>query len=544
MTVRRRIVAPNRRAAAVILAIGLLSSACTVSHQQANPKVTLPPASADAPASAGDTAAAIDARANPATQASDLHFSDITKQMRSALAGSGSTVSQFSFAKAVMTVPLDWSHAGDGRTVGLTVVRIRSSKQHDRIGSLLVNPGGPGVSGIEYALEAAADELPQAILDRFDIVGFDPRGVGLSSPISCIPNAQKDAELKEPADPISQTAWDAQVADTQRTANECYAKYGSALTYYSTAETVRDLDALRAKLGDAKLSYLGYSYGTLLGAEYASAYPTRVRALVLDGAVDPTLNTSADDLAQAGGFQLAFAHYAAACAKEGSSCKVGPDPNAFLAKLLARADAHPIPSSNHSDKRVAKSGAVLLAVLSALYDQTEWTTLTEALSDASHGDAAGVLSLDDQYTERDSDGSYANVEDANEAISCADTPDRPTVTQARALQPQWSKIDPLLGGSQASGLYSCSLWKAPADAPITIADHHGPPVLIVGTLGDPATPIAGARHMTALLGTADLLVWQGDGHTAYPKTPCVTSDVDAYLINLTAPPAGTTCPAS
>jgi pimeloyl-ACP methyl ester carboxylesterase len=538
---RDGIVGAMRRVAVVVVTVALAISACTASRGTATQPVALPAASAVTVTPSSGTAI-VDGRAEPASSATDLVFHDLTKQLRSALTGSGSKAAQLSFSVGVMTVPLDWARAGDGRTVGLSVIRIRSSKQHDRIGSLVVNPGGPGVSGLEFALEAAADELPQAILDRFDIVGFDPRGVGLSSPISCIPDAQKDAELTEPADPASQAQWDAEVAESQRDANECYAKYGSSLTYYSTAETVRDLDALRAKLGDTKLTYLGYSYGTLLGAEYASAYPTRVRALVLDGAVDPTLSTTADSLAQAQGFQLAFNDYATACVKE--KCELGPDPAGFLAKLESAADAHPIPSSDKADKRVAGSGAVQLAAVSALYDQTEWDTLTQALVDASKGDSAGVLSLDDQYTERNSDGTYDNVEDANDTIGCADTPDRPTVAQARALQPQWAKIAPFLGGSQAAGLYTCSLWKAPADPPIPITDQHAPTVLVVGTTNDPATPITGARHLTALLGTADLLVWQGDGHTAYPKTTCVTKAVNSYLVSLVAPAAGTTCPAS
>jgi pimeloyl-ACP methyl ester carboxylesterase len=532
-----------RRVAATVVAGALLASGCSVlSGSSAGP---LPLASGSAIVSAPSAGTTIvDARSDPAAAAGALTFTDVTKKVRSALSGGGSKVSKLSFAEGVLTVPLDWSHAGNGQTVGISVVRIRSSKQHDRIGSLLVNPGGPGVSGIDYALDAAVSEIPEAILDRFDIIGFDPRGIGASSPLSCIPSAEKDAELNEPAYPISDADWNAQVAETQKVADECYAKYGTTLTYYSTAETVRDMDALRARLGDQKLTYLGYSYGTLLGAEYASAYPSRVRALVLDGAVDPTLGTAASSLAQAGGFQLAFGDYAKACASEGSKCSIGPDADSFLTKLLAQADAHPIPTSTHHDDRVAKSGAVLLAVISALYDRKEWSTLTSALEDASDGDAAGVLSLDDEYNERASNGSYSNVEEANDAIDCADTADRPTVAAARAVQPQWAKVDPLLGASQASVLYSCSLWKAPADTPITVADRGAPTVLVVGTTGDPATPISGARHLTSLLGTAHLLIWDGEGHTAYPKTTCVTTTVDNYLINLTAPVSGTTCPAS
>jgi len=239
---------------------------------------------------------------------------------------------------------------------------------------------------------------------------------------------------------------------------------------------------------------------------------------------------------------LAFSHFAAACTSSGH-CQLGKDPQQFVLNLEHLADAHPIGSGDSSDPRTVRGGAVLLAVISALYDQTQWGQLTQALADASHGNGSGVLILDDQYNQRNPDGTYSNIEDSNAAISCADTLHRPSVAQARALQPQWRAANPLFGGSAASSLYFCSVWKAPPDAPITITNRHAPTVLVVGTTGDPATPISGAHHLTSLLGTADLLVWQGDGHTAYPKTPCITTDVDAYLIDLKAPAAGTTCPA-
>jgi pimeloyl-ACP methyl ester carboxylesterase len=442
-----------------------------------------------------------------------------------------------------MQVPLNWADV-TGKKISITVLRIRAASQHNRIGSLVINPGGPGESGIEYALPAALEELPAAILDRFDIIGVDPRGIGLSSPINCITNKQKDAELNLPADPTTDAQWQESIADVTKVAQECYTAYGSDLTYYSTAETARDLEALRAKLGDPKLTFLGYSYGTLLGAEYASAYPDKVRAMVLDGAIDPTISSTDQDKTQAAGFQLAFSHFAASCTSKGSSCKLGADPQQFVLNLMAKAAAHPIASGNADDKRTADDGAVLLGVMSALYDETQWPDLIDALVEANKNDASGILSLDDSYNERSEDGTYTNIEDANATIGCSDTTQRPTIAQAQALQPVWRATNPLFGGSAASSLGFCSLWKAPPDQPITVANKGAAPILVIGTTGDPATPISGAQHLAALLGSGRLLVWQGDGHTAYPKTTCVTNDVNSYLISLTLPPTGATCPAS
>ncbi len=481
-----------------------------------------------------------DGRGDPGAFASNLTWTDITKQLGAAV---GDTNHKFLYAKATMQVPLNWADV-TGKKISITVVRIRAVNQKNRIGSLLINPGGPGESGIDYAIPAALEEIPDAILDRFDIIGFDPRGIGLSSPIQCITDKQKDAELNLPADPMTDAQWQASIADVTQVAQECYTEYGSDLTYYSTAETARDVEALRVKLGDSKLTFLGYSYGTLLGAEYATAYPSKVRAMVLDGAVDPTISPIDQDKTQSAGFQLAFSHFAANCTAKGKSCPLGSNPQQFVLDLMAKAAAHPIASGDAKDKRTADDGAVLLGVISALYDETEWPDLVSALTDANKGDASGILSLDDSYNERSADGTYTNVEDANAAIGCSDATTRPTIAQARALQPAWRASNPIFGGSAASSLGFCSLWKAPPDQPITVANTGAAPILVIGTTGDPATPISGAQHLAALLGSGRLLVWQGDGHTAYPKTQCVTNDVDNYLINLTLPAVGATCPAT
>ncbi len=530
------------RAAAVGLAFLTALAGCTTGKHASSPTSSAPPTGAvsqsiSTPSSPVPSGAGLE---NPGRFATDLHWDDISNQVNNAL--SGVSDRKLSFYRAVMKVPLNWAAPTDSKTLSITVVRIRAASQHDRIGSLLINPGGPGGSGLEAALDLAVQGLPQEVLDRFDIVGFDPRGVGLSSPINCIPAKEKDAQLNMPADPTSDAQWNAAVAEAQKVADECFKTYGNDLTFYSTAQTVRDMEALRSKLGDDKLTYLGYSYGTLLGAQYASAYPDRVRALVLDGAVDPTIDSIAQDKAQAAGFQLAFSHFAQNCTKQ-DSCKLGSDPRQFVQDLMTKADSRPIPSGSSKDKRVVEGPAILLAVISALYDESQWSQLETALSDAAHGDGSGVLQLDDQYNERRADGTYSNIEDANATIGCADDTERPSVAEARALQPLWRAANPLFGGAAAASLFMCSLWKAPADTPIKVTDSDAPTVLVIGTTGDPATPISGAQHLASLLGSGDLLTWDGDGHTAYPKTSCITKDVDAYLISLKAPAPDSTCPA-
>ena len=396
------------------------------------------------PPSATPAAAGVDGRADPGAFATDLRWVDISAQLNKVIGDTGKR--KFLFARATMKVPLNWADARNGKQVTITALRIRAADQKHRIGSLVINPGGPGVSAIDYAWQVTVSELPNAILDRFDIIGFDPRGIGLSSPIKCIAPKEKDNSLGLPPDPVTQAAWDSTIAEQTKVAQECYAKYGNALTYYSTTATVRDMEALRSKLGEPQLTYLGFSYGTLIGAEYAAAYPGKVRAFVLDGAIDPTISPLDQNKTQADGFQLAFRHFAAACTSKGSACALGADPQAYVLNLMQRAAAHPIPSGDASDRRKATDGHVLLAVIQALYDPTAWPVLTDALVNATKGDASGVLALDDEYNERSPDGSYTNVEDADATIGCADNTQRPTASQARALQPVWRQENPLFGG--------------------------------------------------------------------------------------------------
>lgn len=471
-----------------------------------------------------------------------LTYRDCTGAIKGEIAGQPGSDRDLSFSCGIMPVPLDYANPG-GQTLSMFVVRARLAGQTGRVGSLVINPGGPGGSGTDAVIGLAL-QLPEEVLRRFDLVGFDPRGVGLSDPVQCISPAEKDAETATDPDARTNAEYAAQVAQAKQVADACYAKYGDKLGLFNTTATARDMDQLRQALDEPKLSYLGYSYGTLLGAVYATLFPGRIRTVVLDGAVDPTIDEVASAAAQAGGFEDAFNEFAANCTAGGASCPLGAAPRGFLTRLLAKARATPIPSSTARDTRRATAGNVLLAVVSALYDRGDWPKLTAALVAADHGDAKGVLALDDAYNQRNPDGTFSNILDANLAITCADTDQRLSETTIKAKLAQWRTQYPLFGTTLALSLITCQVWKAPRHPVPKVSAPTTPTILVVGTRHDPATPYVAAQHLAAVLGHAVLLTWDGDGHTAYPKTRCIATAVDQYLISDTVPKPQTTCPVS
>jgi pimeloyl-ACP methyl ester carboxylesterase len=303
-----------------------------------------------------------------------------------------------------------------------------------------------------------------------------------------------------------------------------------------------DLDHIRAAMGDAQLNYLGFSYGTELGAAYAHLYPQKIRVAVLDGAVDPTIDYITSGAAQMQGFEDAFDQFAANC-KTKSSCKSLGDPRAVVQTLVAQANTTPIKSSRQGETRTATGGIVLLGVLSALYDESEWPVLADALQSAQQGDSKGLFTLADQYNERTSDGSYSNLTDAYTAISCNDTAPGPTDAVIAATATQWATKYPMFGVWGASSLFSCQSWQPVRHVPPLPSAAGSAPILVVGTIHDPATPYSGAQHLTTVLTTGVLLTWNGQGHTAYLKSDCIDTAVDSYLVNKTLPAAGTVCPA-
>ncbi len=524
----------SRAAAVAALAATMLLGACTTST---GGRPTPSPA-ASVPGSSGSAGSA--PRRAPATPTTGpIHFVDCTSVIKPEIAHQPGGARPLQFGCGQLQVPLDYRRP-DGRTITLTVVRVHYERQHDRIGSLLVNPGGPGGSALDAAVGSSLS-LPLAVLQRFDIVGFDPRGVGDSDPLHCIPSQLKDKVVAADPDARTPAQFAAQVQLARTIAAGCRAKYGATLPLFDTEETARDMDLVRQGVGDSRLTYLGYSYGTLLGAVYAQLFPHKVRALVLDGAVDPRQSDVASAETQARSFEAAFDQYAANC---GRTCAIGPHPRRFLTALLDAARRHPIPTSKDGDPRRATAGNVELAVASALYSQSDWPKLTAALSAAAQGDSRKVLALDDQYTERSGKGRYTNLVDANVVINCADTSPRATVATARAKLPVWRAKYPLFGASQAIGLLGCAEWQEPAHRYPAVHPAGAPPILVVGTIHDPATPYAAAASLARQLGSGVLLSWNGEGHTAYPQTACVRRHVDGYLINRTLPPKGTVCPRS
>ncbi len=440
-----------------------------------------------------------------------------------------------SYSCGTLAVPVDPAKPG-GRTLPMFVVRARMAGQTDRIGSLVFNPGGPGASGAGFA-SYLASRLPVDLLRRFDLVSFDPRGVGRSDPVRCVPSKPKDTTGTHSA---ANNGYSAALAEAVRAADSCYAKYGDRLADYNTTAVAHDMELLRQALGEPKLTYLGHSYGSLLGAVYATLYPDRVRAFVLDGAVDPTAGELSNQEDQARGFENAVDRFAADCVRQ-EHCPLGRDPRAFLTQLLAKAKAAPIPDLRDRRPVKASDDTVLDVVTAALYVRGWWPYLATALADADGGDAGGLFALRDSL--KGPPDPYDNFDDAFLTIRCVDKRDRITEAQARSALADWPAKYPLFGRGEALSLLQCQQWKGPQRPLPAVHAATATPILVVGTRHDPATPYAWAQRLRLILGNAHLLTWDGDGHTAYPMNPCINNAVDRYLIDGTVPNPHRTCPA-
>jgi pimeloyl-ACP methyl ester carboxylesterase len=440
------------------------------------------------------------------------------------------------------TAPLNWDDPAAG-SVDLAVVRQPATG--DRLGSLLLNPGGPGGSGYDFVKDSVDYATDEALQERYDIVGFDPRGVGKSSPVACYEPAEMDEYLYGlPTNERGSDAWIAeQEASAAAFANACAERTGALLGEVDTASAAHDLDLLRAVLGDEKLNYLGFSYGTFLGATYAELYPDRVGRLVLDGALDPATSNFEVTSTQAQGFESALRAYLTDCLA-GSECPFDgtvDDAMATIGALLASVDASPITAT---DGRQLGGNALLTAIIYPLYQATAWGYLSDMFEGVLQGSADGAMQFADAYNGRSASGTYLdNSTEAFMAINCVDYSYNDDPAMMRAEAAQIEAIAPTIGKYMSYGDISCGTW------PYAFTGEREPihatgaaPILVVGTTNDPATPYVWAENLAEQLDSGQLVTYEGEGHTAYNKSnSCVNDTVDAYLIDGVVPESDPMC---
>ncbi|MFD4785684.1 alpha/beta hydrolase [Streptomyces sp. NPDC058459] len=452
------------------------------------------------------------------------------------------------FECATMKVPLDYDKPGSG-DIKLAVSRKKATGKGRPLGSLLVNPGGPGGSAIGYLQSFAALGYPAEVRARYDMVAVDPRGVARSEPVECLDGRQMDAFTQTDVTPDDAREKDALVGADRKFAEGCGKHSARLLRHVSTVEAARDMDVLRELLGDRKLNYVGASYGTFLGATYAGLFPHRTGRLVLDGAMDPSLDARQLNLDQTAGFETAFKAFSADCVKRADCPLDGKDATPAqvgdrLERFFRALDAHPIPAGD-ADGRLLTESLATTGVIAAMYDESTWERLREALNSAmDEKDGAGLLSLSDSYYERDAHGHYSNLMMANAAVNCLDLPpafDGPE--QVEKAVPEFEKASPVFGPSLAWSSLNCTYWPVRATGePHRIEAKGAAPIVVVGTTRDPATPYRWARSLTRQLSSGRLLTYDGDGHTAYGRgSSCIDSAIDIYLLRGTPPAQGKRC---
>ncbi|MDX3516808.1 alpha/beta hydrolase [Streptomyces scabiei] len=444
---------------------------------------------------------------------------------------------------ATMKAPLDWEEP-DGDTIGIALIRARTSgAKNRRIGSLVFNFGGPGGSGVK-SLPASAQDYA-TLRTRYDLVSFDPRGVGRSVGVRCEDDEQLDEYFQEDGTP-DDAAERTKFLDSTKSFNAaCEENSGRTLPHVRTTDAARDMDLMRQVLGDDELHYFGISYGTELGGVYAHLFPRKVGRAVFDAVVDPTQTSEQGTLGQAGGFQLALGNYARDCVSKTEDCPVGDseqDVENRITKLLDDLDARPIDGIFPRDltQTIATSG-----IAQALYSQDLWPYLTQGLELAYEGDGSLLMSLSDSMNGRSENGEYSNLTAANVSINCADSAPRYTTADVRARLGEFRAASPVFGDWLAWSLLTCTDWAVAgaADHPDVRAPGAAP-ILVIGNTGDPATPYEGARKMVQALGAGVgiELTYRGQGHGAYNSgNSCVQKAVDGYLLRGKTPKAGTVC---
>lgn len=520
----------------VVVVLALVVSACSSDAAQPAPQPTV-----ERRGPAGPVPAGLDAFYGQALTWGDcapFGTTDLDRQQIAATPGVQCTR---------LRVPLDYAKP-TGEVITLGVLRKRAGSPDRRIGSLVINPGGPGAAGMATAARKSTEAKDTDLPQRFDFVGFDPRGVGASEPtVRCLTGAERDAERADDDELDTSPAGVAKVeADQKDYAAKCAQRTGKGaalLANIGTRDVVRDLDVLRSALGDAKLTYLGYSYGTRIGSGYAEAFPGNVRALVLDGALDPTQDVVEELVAQGEGFQQAFDEFVDWCVRR-QDCALGQDRGGALRNfqdLVRPLGENPI---EVGDGRRLSYSDTTTGVIQALYSQSLWETLNSGLTELKRHRAATLMALADSYLERGPGGEYATTQDAFTAIRCVDDPrvtDKAVVLEA---QRRYKQAAPFLddGKPPTDALDACAFWPVPNTSQPHLPNVKGlPPVLVISTTGDPATPYQAGVNLARALGGA-LLTLEATQHTAFLQGNACIDDAGArYLTDQQIPPDGTRC---
>jgi pimeloyl-ACP methyl ester carboxylesterase len=440
--------------------------------------------------------------------------------------------------------PLDWSKPSDG-SITLALIRQPATSGHS-LGSLLVNPGGPGASGYDFIKDSLDYATSKKLQASYDIVGFDPRGVNHSTAVKCYTNPKAlDSFIYDiPKAAPGSDAWiAAQEKSSKDFGADCLKYTGKLLGNVDTVSAARDLDLLRAALGDKKLNYLGYSYGTLLGQTYAGLYPQNTGHLVLDGVVDPTVTPFELSSEQAQGFEYELRQFLAECPKLKGCPFSGSvdDSMTAIRGILDGLDAHPL---QNKDGRELGSSTMFSAIIYPLYNVDSWSYLVQLFTSVMNGDPSVAFTLADAYNDRNANGTYTdNSTEAFTAINCLDYPSDPTVATMRAEATKLNQVAPVFGHLMAYGGTECYDWPyAPTRTAGPITAAGSAPILVVGTTGDPATPYVWAQHVASMLQNGHLVTYNGNGHTAYNKSnSCVNDAVDNFFIHGTVPATDPEC---
>jgi pimeloyl-ACP methyl ester carboxylesterase len=526
---------------AVVLATALLLVACsttsgTVTQDSASTSVSS--AGGDPSSSTSSTASSTATASAAPTPSLDPALAQFYGQTLVWTACGGG------FQCSRLTVPLDYADP-TGDKIRIALIRLRAGNPSARLGSLVINPGGPGASGVDF-VRGAKSAFDAPVRARYDIVGFDPRGVARSAPVVCLSDKQTDEFLAADGTPTTPDQVATIDSLAKGLADGCKRNAPKLFAHISTVEAVKDVDILREALGDSTLNWFGFSYGTLLGTTYADLFPTRVGRMVLDGVIDPSLSNVELAHGQAKAFEVALHHFIAWCDRQ-RDCPLPKGDQAGIDRIqgfLDSIDGNPLQTAD--PKRPLTQALAMNTMISYLYFPAygDWDQLLIGLQAAFDGDGSTMLSMLDDRTDRNESGHYAdNFESALYAVSALDRPDRPTAAESQRLADMWAQEAPVFGAFTAWGILPYQYWSVAAnDPPHEIHAPGSPKILVVGTTSDPATPYPWAQSVAKQLSQGVLLTRVGDGHTGYGKgSRCTDSAIDRYLLTGATPPVGTVC---